>query len=132
MKKIKRGLTAWVGVDFDGTLAYHESGDKTDGTGEPIPAMVAFVQKLLADGVEVRVMTARVWCPQGEDWTKERANEVARQRVMIGDWCEKHIGRRLKITCEKDYGMLFLLDDRAVHVVRNTGHFDLPSDIKVD
>lgn len=132
MKKIKRGLPAWVGIDFDGTLSHHEAGDTTDGCGEPIPAMVAFVQKLLADGVEVRICTARVWVPRDERWNPELANECGRQRLMIMDWCEKHIGKRLQVTCEKDPGMLLLLDDRAVHVMRNTGHFDMPSDVKVD
>lgn len=132
MKKNKRGLPAYVAVDFDGTLSYHEDGSKVEGTGEPIPAMVAFIQKLLADGVEVRICTARVWVPRDERWSVELANECGRQRLMIMDWCEKHIGKRLQVTCEKDPGMLFLLDDRAVHVIRNTGHFDLPTDIKVD
>jgi hypothetical protein len=132
VKNQKRELPAYVAVDFDGTLAHHEPGGEIDTAGEPIPAMVAFVQKLLADGVEVRIMTARAWCPQDERWNKERAIEVGKQRVMIGDWCEKHIGRRLKITCEKDPGMLYLLDDRAVHVIRNTGKFEMPVDLKVD
>jgi hypothetical protein len=132
MKKTKRGLAAWVGVDFDGTLSYHEAGSKIDETGEPVPAMVAFIQKLLADGVEVRILTARVWVPRDESWSVELANECGRQRLLIMDWCEKYIGKRLQVTCEKDPGMLVLLDDRAVHVIRNTGHFDMPSDLKVD
>lgn len=132
MKNTKRGLAAWVGVDFDGTLSTHESGDSTGGTGEPVPAMVDFVKKLLADGVEVRICTARVWAPRDERWSAELANECGRQRLLIMDWCEKHIGKRLQVTCEKDPGMLFLLDDRAVHVVRNTGHFDMPTDLKLN
>lgn len=116
-------MSGWVGIDLDGTLAVHESGDGIDTIGEPVAHMVKFVKELLAKGEEVRIMTARVWCPQGEEWDKDRAIEVGRQRVMIGDWCEKHIGKRLKVTCEKDYNMIALYDDRAVRVTRNLGRF---------
>lgn len=132
MKKIKRRLTAWVGVDFDGTLSHHKAGEIVDGCGEPIMPMVEYVKGLIAQGVEVRVMTARVWVPRDERWNKDLANECGRQRIMIMDWCEKHIGKRLPVTCEKDYGMLFLLDDRAIHVTRNEGTFQIPDDLKVD
>lgn len=112
----------WRGVDFDGTLAYSEPGVDHDGSlGEPIPEMIKFVKELLALGIEVRILTARVWCPQGGDWNAERARKVAQQRIMIMDWCETHLGKRLKVTCEKDPYMERLYDDRAVQVVRNKG-----------
>jgi hypothetical protein len=41
--------------------------------------------------------------------------------LTIQDWCEKHIGRRLEVTCQKDFAMIELWDDRCVQVVCNTG-----------
>jgi hypothetical protein len=112
---------AWYGIDLDGTLAYHDEDSTVDTVGEPIEPIVNLVHDLIKQGYEVRIFTARVWVPSDETWTKELANECGRQRAMIGDWCEKHLGFRLKITCEKDYKMAGLVDDRAYRVIRNTG-----------
>jgi len=113
--------SGYYAIDLDGTLAKHESGDGVGSIGEPVPEMVNFVKGLLADGREVRIFTARVWVPRDERWSVELANECGRQRLMIMDWCEKHLGKRLQVTCEKDYSMIALYDDRAFHVIRNTG-----------
>lgn len=104
----------WYGVDLDGTLARYESGDGIESIGEPIPEMVKFVKELLADGCEVRILTARVCSLQ-------TFKEVRRQEGMIKNWCEKHLGVRLEVTAEKDYEMITLYDDRAVQVVTNKG-----------
>jgi hypothetical protein len=72
----------------------------------------------LADGVAVRIFTARVW------WSSDREDSkqiVSKQIVLISDWCMKHIGQRLPITAAKDWHMIELWDDRAVQVVWNTG-----------
>jgi hypothetical protein len=42
-------------------------------------------------------------------------------RYWIEKWCIEHIGKSLTITCEKDYAMVELWDDRCVQVVANTG-----------
>lgn len=42
----------------------------------------------------------------------------------IRAWCLLHVGRELEVTATKDYGMIALWDDRAVHVVENTGLTD--------
>ena len=104
----------WIGVDLDGTIAKYEGWRGADHVGEPIPAMVARVKKWLKRGIEVRIFTARVG-PQ-----KSKADVLA-ARIAIEDWCMKHIGQRLQITCMKDYGMIELWDDRAVQVEPNTG-----------
>jgi hypothetical protein len=104
-----------------GSLAYHEKGSHLEGIGAPIAPAVALAKSFIAKGYEVRICTARVWCPQDERWMPEKAREVARQKLMIMDWTEKHIGKRLQVTCEKDPGMLVLFDDRAIQVIRNTG-----------
>ena len=39
----------------------------------------------------------------------------------IRDWCRRHIGQVLTITCVKDFAMVELYDDRCVQVRPNTG-----------
>ncbi len=112
---MKNGYPAWIGIDFDGTLAYHEPGDQ--GLGEPIDEMVEFVLELIDDDNTVRIMTARV----GSDSDEENAE----QERLIRAWCLKHLGFTLDVTCKKDPGMIALYDDRAYHVVTNTGFIPL-------
>ena len=100
----------WVGVDLDGTLADSRGPRGNETIGPPIPAMVELVRTLIAAGIEVRIMTARVSIDQ----------DLQAQR-HVKDWCRKHIGFELLVTCRKDYGMLALIDDRAYHVEENSG-----------
>lgn len=106
-------MTPWIGVDLDGTLAYYESGHFAKygpyHIGEPIPRMVERVKEWLAQGIEVRIVTARAY-----------GAELQTLDAILA-WCLKHIGARLAITCVKDYGMIELWDDRAVQVIPNTG-----------
>ena len=105
----------WIGCDLDGTLAVHD----TDGfakhgpsyIGPPVEKMVARVKKWLAEGREVRIVTARV--SLGD-------NRESIRRPIIA-WCIHHIGQELPITNEKDYSMLELWDDRAIQIIPNTG-----------
>lgn len=113
---------SWIGVDFDGTLATYNGWQGTS-LGEPIPLMVDRVKGWLAQGKEVRIMTARVSsrnqanrAEKGEGMWEARAHELA-----IQDWCAKHLGCRLKVTAEKDFEMTELWDDRAITVEKNTG-----------
>jgi hypothetical protein len=111
----------WIGVDLDGTLAIdHWKGSYTGEIGEPVPVMVERVKKWIAEGFEVKIFTARV-SRQNRDGAAK--TELAKYLVeeKIAAWCEQHIGKRLDITCEKDYNMVELWDDRAVQVVKNTG-----------
>lgn len=105
----------WIGVDLDGTLARHEP-DWHDWSviGDPIPAMVERVKRWIAEGIEVRILTARVArvCPdRGLCYN------------AITEWCREYIGQALIVTSEKDPGMIELWDDRAVSVEVNTGNF---------
>lgn len=102
----------WIGVDLDGTLAMYTSWQGVDHVGDPIPAMVDRVKRWLAEGYEVRIFTARVG-------NFDREAEIAGKAIR--DWTEKHLGQRLAVTCQKDYGMIELWDDRAVQVIPNTG-----------
>ena len=110
----KRG---WIGVDLDGTLARYDDWVGPEHIGEPIAAMVDRVKAWLGQGIEVRIMTARAWRASSEDI------------ASIQDWTEKHIGHRLPVTCEKDYGMIELWDDRAVSVRSNTGQPHIPQHV---
>ncbi len=111
----------WVGVDLDGTLAIQDHTQAYDPIriGDPVPAMVARVKNWLAAGVEVRVFTARV----GRQHQPTDEPELLLNRIhqAIATWCQAHIGITLPITCQKDYYMFELWDDRAVTVERNTG-----------
>jgi hypothetical protein len=101
----------WIGVDLDGTLAEYHHWMGIEHIGEPVPAMLERVKGWLAEGVEVRIFTARVCRPA------HRGAAIRR----IGDWCEMHGLPRLPVTNVKDYGMIELWDDRAVRVETNIG-----------
>lgn len=96
----------WIGVDLDGTLAFWPPLDGQQ-IGEAIPAMLQRVNGWIAQGVEVRIFTARA-CDHD-------------QVVAIAEWLSEHDLPALAITNIKDYAMLELWDDRAVHVQRNVG-----------
>lgn len=103
----------WIGVDLDGTLAHYEGWVGVDHIGEPIPAMVERVKGWLAEGIKVKIFTARV--------STRNSIELLEVLDAIDKWCRAHIGQPLEVTCEKDYGMYELWDDRAVTVEANTG-----------
>lgn len=107
----------WIGVDLDGTLAYYDSWKGASHIGDPVPQMLARVKAWLAEGTEVRIFTARVSNAEGNRAT-ESVEEI---RKAIQDWTEKHVGVRLRVTCEKDFGMVELWDDRCVQVQPNAG-----------
>ena len=126
------GDKAWIGVDFDGTLAMYDGWVGPDHCGEPIAPMVERVKAWLEQGRQVRIFTARIFpfatCVEPDDYARpygvdltERQLEAVTAIEAIRDWCRTHIGRALPITCVKDYGMIELYDDRAVQVVANTG-----------
>ena len=101
-------MSVWIGVDFDGTLAKYGQGNHGD-LGEPVPLMVARVKGWLANGLRVKIMTARA-CT-GDVF------EISRIRA----WCKENIGQELEVTATKDFEMMELWDDRAIRVEMNTG-----------
>lgn len=119
----------WIGVDFDGTLATYDGWKGAAHCGEPIGAMVFRVKKWLAEGWEVRIFTARAYCPDlpaphapefADAWNRRGESVEAVRAIKM--WCQEHIGQVLQVTCVKDYGMVELWDDRAVQVEANTGN----------
>lgn len=109
----------WIGVDLDGTLAHYNGWVNELHIGEPIYEMVIRVQAWLLQGKTVKIFTARV-CPGAvnNDGSPRDISAVVRE---IHNWCSKHIGQELEVTCVKDFGMIELWDDRRVQVVANTG-----------
>lgn len=93
----------WIGVDFDGTLATYDHFRGDEHTGEPVEPMVRLVRKLIHEGYDVRLFTAR------------------KPHPALRTWMQKHLGKVLKITNTKDPGMIAIYDDRAINVQRNTG-----------
>lgn len=104
----------WIGVDLDGTLAEHTTWHGPYHIGAPIPKMLARVKAWLAAGQRVKIMTARA----APDATGAPDPAVI---CAIQNYTEKHTGHRLEVTCQKDYEMIELWDDRAVQVIPNTG-----------
>lgn len=100
-------MSGWIGVDLDGTLAHYAGWAGPDHIGEPVIPMLNRVKNWLANGVEVRIFTARAFVPE--------------QIPPVQEWCLKHIGIALPVTNIKDFGMVELWDDRCVRVIPNTG-----------
>lgn len=96
----------WYGFDFDGTLCTYDTG-MWPKLGEPVPEMVNLVKQMLAEGREVRIVTAR--------------SNFRTQIDAIKDWLEANGLPRLEVTDKKDYEMICLYDDRAIQVIKNTG-----------
>lgn len=97
----------WIGVDLDGTLAYSDAGSSMQQVGEPIPAMLALVKKMIHNGIRVKIFTARATDPE--------------QLPIIRKWMAANNLPELEITNVKDFSMLRLYDDRCIQVEKNTG-----------
>lgn len=104
----------WIGVDLDGTLAEYLGWQGMGHIGEPIAPMVERVKAWLAVGKDVRIFTARVCSGQSQEEIDVFLREYTR-------WCFQVFGRQLPVTCEKDWKMIKLWDDRCVSVIQNTG-----------
>lgn len=105
----------WIGVDLDGTMAMVCPGMPYDPrvVGAPIVPVVERVKRVLAEGRNVKVLTARVY-PGEKGTVTVRA---------IEEWCKEHVGQVLPVTCSKDAFMVELWDDRAKQVIPNRGVF---------
>lgn len=106
MKKIH------IALDFDKTLAYHESRWGVSRVGEPIPAMVEKVKEWLSKGYDITIFTVRM------NRTGEALNE---QIKMIDDFLIKTGLPILPKTATKQHEFSHIIDDRAYHVDPNSG-----------
>lgn len=103
----------FIGMDLDGTLAYYDEWRGVEHIGNPIPEMVSLVTKYLAEGIEVKIFTARAAIEDKEE------RELAIKTIQ--EWCLKHIGIGLDVTAIKSPMMIKFYDDRAIQVKENTG-----------
>lgn len=101
----------WIGVDFDGTLVTYGEWKGASHVGDPIIPMLDRVKEWVAKGIRVKIFTARV----------SHTADAPVARKAIKDFCVAQGLPELEVTCIKDYQMQTLWDDRAVHVVTNTG-----------
>lgn len=110
----------WIGVDFDGTLAEYDGTDWYNA-GAPIVPMVERVKRWLADGLEVRIVTARV-SKRNVAMNAQRAFDAGMTPRAFAEapirafLREQGLDAITKITAEKDGAMLELWDDRAIEV----------------
>ncbi len=108
-------MSEWYGVDLDGTLAVYDQWHGPTHIGRPIQPMVDRIKGWLAEGYEVRIVTARM-AGQRVGIDPEQTKELIQQ------WLVDVAGLPpLECTCMKDFGMIQLWDDRAVQVIPNTG-----------
>lgn len=118
----------WIGVDLDGTAAHYDGWQGAGHIGAPIPLMVARIKRWLAEGKEVRIFTARAYCPElpaphhpDALFIMHARGQHAESMRAIRQWCLEHIGQVLPITNQKDFAMEQLWDDRAIPVAFNQG-----------
>ena len=105
----------WVGFDLDGTLAEYASW--SEDIGKPVPEVIARLKKHLAEGDEVRILTAR-----GSYGTEDRWKQLRK----IHDWLLEHVGKDLEVTDRKDPKMKFLYDDRVIRVDEGEIYDEIP------
>jgi hypothetical protein len=110
-------VNGWIGVDLDGTLAHYDRWVSAIHIGPPVSAMRERVMGWLDEGRDVRIFTARVY----SDGDPGRQRQAAVALIAIQEWCVRHLGKVLPVTCTKDFGMIELWDDRCVQVRQNTG-----------
>jgi hypothetical protein len=118
-------------IDLDGTLAHYTGWQGVSHIGEPVAPMLSRVKKMLEDGKDVRIFTARVWpLTSFEDVNSfmlaKRVPETEEENAAVAglcirEWCTAHLGRIIPITCRKDRHAVELWDDRAIGVVLNRG-----------
>lgn len=116
----------WIGVDLDGTLAHYVPTPASEWNpfkiGDPVQPMLALVKSWLAEGFEVRIVTARVAIViDGKDTVQNKVAHAFQCAEAIQDWLQANGLPRLLVQSQKDYNMLELYDDRAVQVEANTG-----------
>ena len=101
------GNKNWIGCDLDGTLAEYTGWKGKGHIGPIIPLMKERVLRWLAQGIEVKIFTARA---------------VDKENIpLIRKWLNENGLPELEITNVKDYLMVQLWDDRCVQVEQNTG-----------
>jgi hypothetical protein len=100
----------FIGVDFDGTLAFYGKWRGWNHLGKPVPKMLKRVKDWLKQGKRVKIFTARYY-------------GLNRDRVLpvFKKWFKDNGLPELELTNEKTPDMYEIWDDRAVSVIKNKG-----------
>lgn len=126
-------MSGWYGVDLDGTLAVYDKWEGPTVIGAPVPKMVQRVKRMIAEGKDVRIFTARAY-PLGtnrENTPNDERVDIARAAVnAVQQWCYLNLGKILAVTCVKDYECIEIIDDRARQCIKNTGELVDAEDTK--
>jgi hypothetical protein len=101
LKKSKQPLGNTACMDFDGVLAYHETGDPITKIGEPLKPGIDLAKQIVRQGYKLVVLTARPIKMQDE----------------ISDWLKKQ-GVKAQVTNVKPPAELYI-DDRAIRYPKN-------------
>ena len=100
-------MEPWIGFDLDGTLAYESEWQGVEFIGEPIMPTIELLKSYIKNGNKCKIFTARA------------GQEGAESAIHL--WLEKQGLPKLEVTNQKDYGLMFFFDDRAIPVENNTG-----------
>jgi hypothetical protein len=111
-----------IALDFDKTLANHESDWPLEKIGEPIIPMLNKLKDWLNKGYKVSIFTARM----SSDKTPEVRDA---QRKIIEDFFQRHRLPKLPITANKHPEFSHFIDDRAYHAEPNMGQISDEIDI---
>jgi len=103
-----------IALDFDATLAEYESWDNQGHiVGKPIKKMVENAKSWLKKGYKISIFTARLSHGQLES---------EKQIVLIQKFLKENgLPDTLPITCIKAHWFTNFIDDKANHVIPNTG-----------
>jgi hypothetical protein len=119
---IKNNKNVHIALDFDKTLAHHESGWGISKVGDAIEPMLIKVKDWLSKGYKITIFTARV----SED---KPTLMICEQIDFIQGFLAKNNLPALPITANKYPHFTHFVDDRAYHVERNTGKISDSIDI---
>ena len=103
-----------IAVDWDGTLVEYTQFKGACIYGAPVPRMVYRIQDWLKEGHAVIIFTSRV---SDEHTISRVAEEIATIQVALHDMGLPP----LMVTANKYTHISEFWDDRAVHVIKNTG-----------
>jgi hypothetical protein len=116
----KSKRAGWVGFDLDKTIAVDDGDWKgPHHIGEPIWPMIVLMKRLIAEGTEVRIFTARVSGKYSMTPAVRRQAESIERSIKV--WALDVVGCDIVVTCVKDWDMLYFYDDKARQVVENKG-----------
>lgn len=97
----------WEGIDLDATLAVYNGFKGFDHIGAPVPKMLNIVKSMLANGVKVKIFTARADNPEAIPYIKA--------------WLRLVGLPELDVTNVKDRYCVRIWDDKAIQIEPNTG-----------